>query len=221
MQQYSARIIEVLEHNGGSERGAVFVTSPGVAPIPGLINDAFPGYMDLLKEFWKTIDGDQRVDRVVICANWAGVYFKPGTLYTYRGIRLDQKVAAEGACAELAKMVRELVARGKSVTIILTDPFGPELNPRLFYARSFGSSFHRADSRLTAEAFQTKTRDIHEAIIRIAEYNGAKVIDPLNYLAIDGVCIAENADGPIRYDEHHLRPSYVRKHVRFLDFLVQ
>jgi peptidoglycan/LPS O-acetylase OafA/YrhL len=221
MQQYSARITKVLKNNRGTDRGGIFVTSPGVAPIQGVINDAFPGYKDLLKEFWKTLDSDQSVDRVVICANWAGVYFKTGTAYTYHGVPLDQKTAADGACGELARMVRELVGRGKSVTIILTDPCGPELNPRLFYARSFGSSFHRADSKLTAEAFQTKTRDIHDAIFGIAERNGARIIDPLKYLVEDGVCIAENEDGPIRYDEHHLRPSYVRKHVSFLDFLMQ
>ncbi|MEI6376004.1 MAG: acyltransferase family protein, partial [bacterium] len=200
MQQYSARLIDALKHNATGERGAVFITSPGVAPIPGVINDAFPGYKDLLNEFWKIMDADKRIDRVVICANWTGVYFKQGTAYTYRGIPLDQKAAADGACAELAKMVRELVARGKSVTIILTDPCGPELNPRFFYTRSFGSSFYRSDARLTAEAFQKRTRKIHEEIISLAEHNGAKIIDPLQYLTRDGICIAENEDGPIRFD---------------------
>jgi len=59
-------------------------------------------------------------------------------------------------------------------------------------------------------------------IASVAKQNGAEVIDPMDYLCTNGVCIAEDMDGiPIRYDDGHLRPGYVRDHVKYLDFTVE
>ena len=47
-------------------------------------------------------------------------------------------------------------------------------------------------------------------------------MDPLDYLSDEsGECISADYEGfPIRYDEGHLRPGYVRDQVKYLDFTV-
>jgi len=54
-------------------------------------------------------------------------------------------------------------------------------------------------------------------IARVAGENGARVIDPADFLCPDGVCLNETSEGPIRYHLSHLRPGFVRDHVTYLD----
>src|SRR5712671_3522592 len=55
---------------------------------------------------------------------------------------------------------------------------------------------------------------------RIARSTGATVIDPVDYLC-DGNCPTLTNDGwPVYMDDNHLRPSFVRQHVTFLDAIV-
>jgi hypothetical protein len=44
-----------------------------------------------------------------------------------------------------------------------------------------------------------------------------RIIDPLEHLAVDGVCVAEEEGVPIRHDMSHLRPGYVADRVTYLD----
>ena len=53
-----------------------------------------------------------------------------------------------------------------------------------------------------------------------AETAGAVTIDPMQFLCENGLCIVNNQNGPIRIDGYHLRPSYVRYNVTYLDDLV-
>ena len=77
------------------------------------------------------------------------------------------------------------------------------------------------DSRkkvLTKESFLKEHGSLLAEIAAVARKNGAEVIDPLDYLCTNGICIAEDEKGvPIRFDDGHLCPGYVRDHVKYLD----
>ena len=47
--------------------------------------------------------------------------------------------------------------------------------------------------------------------------NHVEVIDPMEVLCVNGICIAEDENGPNHYDANHLRPSFVRYKVKYLD----
>jgi len=52
--------------------------------------------------------------------------------------------------------------------------------------------------------------------------NGAELIDPMDYLCTNGVCIAEDDNGvPIHFDDGHLCSGYVRENVKYLDRTVE
>ncbi len=74
---------------------------------------------------------------------------------------------------------------------------------------------------LTVDDFRTLTTQYHiDELAAVAKANGADVIDPVPFLARDGICISTDDDGPIRYDNMHIRPEFARDHVTYLDATV-
>jgi hypothetical protein len=43
------------------------------------------------------------------------------------------------------------------------------------------------------------------------------VIDPLASLQVNGVCITDDENGPIRFDSSHLRTGFSRRHATYID----
>jgi hypothetical protein len=58
---------------------------------------------------------------------------------------------------------------------------------------------------------------IRERLQKIALEHGATVIDPLPFLTEGDNCLAEDENGPIRYDGSHLRPAFVRARATWMD----
>jgi hypothetical protein len=90
------------------------------------------------------------------------------------------------------------------------------------YPRTFKGTYTVRKNEFKKEDFLHDNRILLDEIASVAKSNGAKVIDPMDYLCLNGVCIAEEENGvPIRFDEGHLRPGYVRDHVKYLDRTVE
>jgi hypothetical protein len=70
---------------------------------------------------------------------------------------------------------------------------------------------------LTKEKFLKEYGPLLDQIASVAKANGASVIEPVDYLCKDGICIVEDENGPIHYDFGHLRSSFVRDKVKYLD----
>jgi hypothetical protein len=80
-----------------------------------------------------------------------------------------------------------------------------------------GISYFETPS-ITKAAFLQKEGRINSEIASIGRKNGALVIDPVDNLCYDGICIADDGNGiSIRNDGGHLRPGYVQEHVKYLD----
>jgi hypothetical protein len=216
MQQYGARIVKVLLENQGKSRGAILVTSGGNLPIKGVGDLSGKNSVDLMKKFQEVVSSDPRIDRVVIAARWAA-YFDPGSLYRLDGMPLYDMKARGKALQELGSMIRGLVDQGKHVTLVLNIPTGPELDPKNMITRTFTGNYLQEKKVLSKQAFLQTHGEILETIAKTARSNGAEVIDPMDYLCKDGICIAEDENGPIRFDDGHLRPGFVRDHVFYLD----
>ena len=118
---------------------------------------------------------------------------------------------------ELKKTVQILVDMGKKVYLVLDSPTGPELDPKNLYIRSFTSSISSGVRKMKVSDFLKRDQAIRDEIQAIAKETGAEVIDPIPWLSEDGYCISSNQDGPIRCDDSHLRPGFVRKYVIYLD----
>ena len=221
MQQYAPRIADLLKNNGPKDRGAYFMTAGAVMPVDGVTskNPAFQGYKELLPSFWKTLDSDPRIDRVVIAAHWYR-YFREGSGYSFRGVSMDDDLAKSACLKELESMLQKLHGRNIRVTLLLSVPSGDELDPRNELKRSLTRISLKKLPALTIANFLDRVGWTRGRLAEIGRDAGAEVIDPLTSLSTNGICISENKDGPIRYNDCHLRPAFVKEHIKYLDATV-
>jgi len=134
---------------------------------------------------------------------------------------LDTPEGEEQALSGLAILIHQLSLQGRKVYLVLNIPTGLELDPKGFYPRNFIGKIDTKKKILTKENFLKENGAVLDKIASIAKRAGAEVIDPMDYLCTNGICIAEDEKGvPIRFDEGHLRPGYVRDHLKYLDATV-
>ena len=177
------------------------------------------GSEDLHQTFRELSLSETRVDRVVIAARW-DLYFSPSSKYYFGNRALSESAARRDALEAFGRLIREKVESNKRVTVLLSTPNGEGLNPKLYAKRGF---FAMPEIR-RVDYTRSQHIEYHGEMLReiasVAVINGAEVVDPLEHLCEGEVCIAENDEGPIRYDANHLRPGFVRDHVKFLDTTV-
>jgi hypothetical protein len=217
MQQYEQRIAKLISGNPAKSRGAIFITCGGIPPIPGYEVYKSRVGQKMMTEFNSIIHTDSRIDRVVISALWPAYFKIKNRLNTIDGKSIAEKDSLDKAIKNLGYMIANLISCKKKVVIVLGIPTGDQLEPRNSLYRDFcGLSFNPIKPFTKAE-FLGPTEAVFTKIRETALANGAQVIDPLDYLCTNGICIFENDDGPIRYNSVHLRPGYVREHVKYLD----
>ena len=220
--QYTPRISKLLSDNKGTDRGALFYTCGGVPPIINVVVPnkeyecgIFPNKIDHL------INENPNIDRVVIAALWP-FYFDRSSYVSYKKSPMAEIKVREAAISQLGELIKNLVLKGKKVTVVLSVPHGPKVDPRSWVKRSFyGVKEIRSKDKLASSVFLENYGDLIKSIARVSEENGAEIIDPMASLTKDGYCIGENDEGTIRSDATHLRSGFVREHISYLDSTVQ
>jgi peptidoglycan/LPS O-acetylase OafA/YrhL len=221
----ATRIHELLHDGGKDARGAALLVRAGACPLPGLTSPTRQFAENLIPVMMKEVASNPAIDRVVIVAFWSH-YFSQcwkspgGDRYFINGVALNLPEGQEMALSALGAMVRQLVDGGKQVTVVLTVPFGEGLDPRSGYRRGFLGGLERTTQPLTVANFRRRHGPLNDAIATIARANGADVIDPVDSLQINGVCIFEDENGPIRFDDSHLRVEFSRRHATYIDALI-
>ena len=213
-QQYAPRLVEVLKGPGSKGRGALLVAEGGVPPFSGITHTRQCLYM--MPTFFQVLEEHPSVDRVLIAARW-DQYFAPGNGYLYRGKPLSDPKVSAAALEDFGGMIRGLVESGKKVVVVLNMPTALSLDPANAISRDyFGRCSLRGDV-LTKSDFLRADGGTRNRVAAVAVASGASLIDPLDTLTHEGVCLKENQDGPVYHDAAHLRPSFVRKEIRYLD----
>lgn len=222
MQQYIPRIAKLLkDSHGPHKRGALFLTCGGVPPLPGIKTDRMGFQADvMIRKYKELLSSDPRIDRVVIAALWPH-YFASGSGVRMGDDRLSDPAGERKALASLQSLIHGLTEGGKQVTVILSAPYGKQLDPKLMCERGFFGAIKKDPAPWSREVFLARDGAILSKIARIARENGARVVDPLDFLCLDGDCLNETTEGPIRYHLSHLRPGFVRDHVTYLDQTVE
>ena len=222
IQQYAPRIYDLVKDGKEGDRGVIFLADAGLPPLPGVRSQSRGEVERENEERFRLLARDTNVDSVVIGAEW-GLYFRPASGFVVAvgdsRYRLDTSAGRELARVELEKLLSGLVKDGKRVYILQDNPNSQHFHPAYIYQRGFldGGFALRSEGISRPDVLERSAFD--RAFVRtIAAASGAQIIDPLEYLANGDVfpALSENGD-PIYIDTNHLRASYVRAHIRYLD----
>lgn len=214
------RIRNLLNGHSQDSRGVIFIVGGGTCPVPGARSPIRPNQEHLIPVFEDELRTNPLVDRVVIGGLWR-TYFLPATKWSIADVSMGGERGRKQALKSFGEMVDRLVQSGKQVTVVLAVPLAAQLDPRAMYARRFFGSREVHVTPLTVDDFRALTTHYHiDELAAVAKANGADVIDPVPFLSRDGICISTDDDGPIRYDNMHIRPEFARDHVTYLDATV-
>lgn len=161
------------------------------------------------------------IDSVVIAAQWNG-YLNGGF-----GLAEKPEFGSEryrSALAQLSSFLRELVARGKNVFLVLNIPTGKEFDPKYLVTRrleKFPRVFELRSGGVDRATLDARHGAIQADVARAARRAGAQVIDPRDFLCGERCNPVDDAGIPMYRDAGHLRPTFVRSFVTFLDSTVQ
>jgi hypothetical protein len=216
MEQYMPRIVEMLRGNHGKSRGAIFIVYTGLPPIPGFKVNQFAEGLSLMPELEVQLKSTPQIDRVVITAAWTR-YFTSNENSIERIPATDPR-ALDLSMKALGSLIRSLVDQGKKVTVVLSIPMGPKFSPANCLNRGYSCVQYTEPKIFPQKEFLEENKSLLAKIAETAVENGAQVIDPLAYLSKDGLIMLSDENGyPVSYDGYHLRPGFVREHVKYLD----
>jgi peptidoglycan/LPS O-acetylase OafA/YrhL len=225
MEQYATRIQSLLSKEQGNGRGAIFLTGAACPPIPEAHEQAHPDCENLVTDFL-SLAQDERVDRIVIAAQWYYLFLPQCGLqpnapcFTFGDRRdpIEQETGAREATDEFRRMIQRLMTLQRRVYVVLSSPAGVALDPahsviRRSLLRGVRFSTHRSVARFAIEQYTP-----YANFIAAVRDTGAQIIDPMDFLCHGNRCPALSERGEAMYkDDCHLRPSYARTSVLFLD----
>ncbi len=218
--------VQQLADEGQLAANTYFATGPRCPPVPGVIQrDKFarcaklPGILvDLVRR--------EKVQSVVLGAAWAA-YGDEGMLIEREGRRLplNTNEGMDAFYANLEDYVRLIQGEGAKVYLVLGVPIHHRFNPGEMVTRSL-SGFRIAPD--VEEAIPTaELQAVHataDAKLRtVGEHTGATLLDPFPDICGSGdSCSPFFGAGEPKFSDHaHLRPVFVREHLRFLDPLLK
>lgn len=231
MNQYSARIHQLILNNPSETNTAIFSTADGCKPILH-ITYLSQGHGYHCKDYMRTAIRHARtlknVDKIVIAAAWTGPLASTNKSYNIEGTSIDNK-NIDLLYKALSKTFQELKSITNNVYLVLDIPRGDALDPASFLEITNRlkikeiehiKTFEKEHSR--SSIFNNKTKLARKRLIQIAQQQQLFIIDPIESLCSKQKCQKATIDGnPIYKDGGHLRPSYVKEHVKYLDSTIK
>ncbi len=225
IEQYGPRIERLIAEAPRPLSGAVFATRKGCPPIPGVwARRNGPGRCEGFTDDALAFAADPSVNTIVIGAIWTS-YFRSGSFWVDTGGSTQQLAAGTAAAAAafqgLEAMIAGLRRNGKKVFVVLDIPTGPALSPAAMVDRLRGKRRDMADAGIDRAGMQRSIEPVIPRIRELAQRNGAVVIDPVDWLCGRDSCPVTAPGGdPIYMDEGHMRASFARNEVRYLDGVI-
>ena len=235
IQQYWPRITYLLDARPDAARTVLFAAYAGCPMLPGLNSLHQPRDCDVFFDYATRLAFEPRVDTVVFgdfwelyllgeysLRNWYGVFSTHDLLRT--PLQLDSP-ATQVAFAQFERLVGRLVASGRRVFIVLSNPTSPKFEPPALIAPHDRLSPHvrplfvaERGQQVDAAPFETFVAPLMDRLREIAARTGAQVLDPRSTLCNGLMCPAVGPDGlPLFIDSNHVRAAYARARASFLD----
>jgi len=223
MEQCASRIIKLIQSKKSGNRGAIFLTRAGFVPIPDIqcfMVRSNPEFFKVLNNYKSRTD----IDRLVISANWCYYFNWGGEKQFSSGHTLCSAEGMNETLSKLGNLIREFTREGKRVFLILNIPTSDLADPKLMLDRDLDGEIHIKQWQLTVKEFRDvrgkmpiSQGELMDKMVRIGIESGAEIINPMDYLSSEGVCLRFYENKPMYHDGSHLRAEYVRDHALYLD----
>ncbi len=225
--QYAPRI-QRLADEGRLTANTWFVTGGSCAPVPGMIQRDDFAHCANMPSILLELVNREKIRLVVLGASWGG-YGGESMRIERDGKHMlinDASGGRDAFYANLEDYVRLLQSQGAKVFLIRGVPVDQiRFNPTMMVSRSaFGFKIAAdVDKDVPVTELRKAVAIVDERLQAIAQHTGATLLDVFPDVCGDGDgCSPFFAQGEPKYaDGVHLRPSFVRTHVRFLDFLLE
>lgn len=223
MQQYAARFDKLIEDKSKPYKSFVWLTHGGYCPVHEIKTDnkVYVHHDAFIKNALEEAKKDHVTD-IVLGGYWV-VYFTSGFFYFQEGgERFPIKEGTTGqekAFRAFEKLIKDFMALGKRVHVILNMPSGIEYDPLYMMSRDFWG--HHKTTDLMKYWTERKYPATNEKLKSIALGCGAIVIDPYKFLCKEKKCqVLMPSHKPLYKDNIHFASSYVRDYITFLDHLI-
>jgi len=223
IEQYAARIHDLLSANPQAYQTAIFATRGGCAPLPIMYD---PKHSDcrttMTAAFNRAMQED--ITTIVIGACW-NCRLLPDMMHKNNHGGDSKESKDQDLDAKLDALAAELhdLSAHKKVFLVLDIPSGPMFDPAHFLRGSRLGHLEYAPPRERVQIENAAAvEELRKRLRRLGEASGAMVIDPMDTLCRADGCLATLPDGtPIYKDADHLRPFYVRAAAGFIDPTLQ
>jgi hypothetical protein len=220
MQHYWPRIDKIVSERAAPVHTVIFKTIGGCAPVPGI--ERRGQKCSQFVDEGLALALRPEVETVVMAASWVGFlnrgdYFKVGdpSATPLRLLTPETEWVLEG----FERALRELVAAGKRVVLVLSSPRGEAFDPKsAIHRQGMSVQVHARFVPVPRTELAALTMPIDERLRRIAVAVGAGVIDPADWLCTPAACPSADERGrPLYKDESHLRASVARERFQAVD----
>ncbi|WP_373921709.1 acyltransferase family protein [Undibacterium cyanobacteriorum] len=229
LEQYYPRLDQLLQQPT-PRYSILFLSEGGCLPIPHTISKETRECQDVANSVSKVLNANKQIRRVVIAAQWYGhlLVEVQNAKYVADGTEFPIGVNTEGyqkALNSLREQLTMLRRRGLEVYLILNIPIGIEFNPSYIAERSVQSLWQgfrlRTGGRRLSE-FEVPFAQIKLDLSRAGKDSDVIVIDPTDTICSADLCSSVDENLAPKYkDNGHLRPTYVREHIRFMDQTIE
>ena len=237
VQQYWPRIASVIQSHPDTARSAVFATHSGCPPLPGVDNPRPGHHCSALFVYAMERALQPDVDTVVFGGFWEeylrGEFASVNSrqpIYSStdprRGPLALESAGTRVAFEQFERTVAELIAGGRRVFIVLSNPTSPLFAPLFPPARRLspqvpGTFALARGPDVDAAPFESFVAPVTRRLRDVASHTGAQVIDPRSSLCVGMVCPSSGPDNlPLYLDSNHLRASAARERASFIDVVL-
>ena len=223
IRQYYPRIEVLSRSEPWAGKTLLFNTAGGCAPFTGIERGGW-SCNDWALAGYRLADRDD-VDTIVLGASWIhavdrGDYYRADD---ENRTLLDLRSPDNNwIFSQMETRIRQWIENNKRVFIILANPDGDDAHPGSKISDRFAWEPSVTRRKLSLAEHRKNSAFVHGKLRQIAHSTGAVIIDPALWLCRGDVCETESASGiPLYCDDSHLRASFVRDQVHYLDDIVK
>ena len=218
IEQYYPRM-EYLTHNDPSLNETWFLTHGGCFPTAEIIS--FKRDCKNLKDV-KHLLSQYQFDKIVLSGDWFPRFnidewqVNIGNTLT----PINTPAGRNKAFNIIEQLLVELSNSSQQVVLILALPTGKRYDFKEVARQSFKNE--AIELAYAKSHFEDKYQSFNDELIRIANKHNITLVNPLDFLCGPSECSVVDINGkPVYKDIKHIRASYMREHVSFLDFTVK